>query len=112
MGTLVGSPISPPFGGCTPQSNLLYWCHKLVFAFGALKLRPWAWYLGLIATGITVLGVIINLFQGASIWSAVMGSVLSIVIFIYLLAPKVRAAFGIGSQTPEPVETSGAGDAG
>lgn len=85
---------------------------QLVFSFGAFRLRPWAWYLGLIATGITVLGVVINLFQGASIWSAIMGSTLSIIIFIYLLTPNVRKAFGIGSQTPEPVEASGAGDDG
>jgi hypothetical protein len=85
---------------------------QLVFSVGAFKLRRWAWYLGLISSGITVLGVIIHLFQGASIWSAIMGSVLSIIIFIYLLTPKVRKAFGIGSGAPEPLETSGAGDAG
>ena len=85
---------------------------QVVCSVGAFKLRPWAWYLGLISTGVTVLGVVIHLFQGASIWSAIMGSVLSIIIFVYLLTPRVRKAFGTGSQTPEPVETSGAGDAG
>ena len=77
---------------------------QLIFAYGAFKLRSWAWYLGLIATAITVIGVIINLINGASIWSALWGSILSIIIFIYLLTPNVRGAFGTASETPEPVE--------
>jgi len=66
----------------------------LIFASGAFGLRPWAWYLGLIASGITVIGVIINIINGASVWSALWGSTLSIIIFIYLLTPGVRRAFG------------------
>jgi len=76
---------------------------QLVFAFGAFGLRPWAWYLGLISTGITVLGVVINLFQGASFWSAIWGGLIPIVIFFYLLSPKVRQAFGRVVQPPAPV---------
>ena len=71
---------------------------QLVFAYGAFKLSSWAWYLGLISTGITVIGVIINLFDGASFWSAIWGSILSVVIFIYLLTPNVRQAFGTASS--------------
>ena len=71
---------------------------QLIFAYGAFKLRPWAWYLGLISSGITVLGVIINLFDGASFWSAIWGSILSIIIFIYLLTPDVRQAFNTASK--------------
>ena len=73
---------------------------QLVFAFGAFGLRPWAWFLGLISTGITVLGVVINLFQGASFWSAVWGGLLPIIIFFYLLSPNVRHAFGQAPQQP------------
>ena len=79
---------------------------QLVFASGAFGLRPWAWYLGLISTGITVLGVIINLFNGASFWSAIWGSIVPIIIFIYLLTPNVRQAFGQAPQQPVPVATS------
>lgn len=68
---------------------------QLIFAYGAFGLRRWAWYLGLIASGITVIGVIINIFSGATFWSAIMGSLLSIIIFIYLLTPDVRQAFGL-----------------
>jgi uncharacterized membrane protein (DUF2068 family) len=77
---------------------------QLIFAYGAFNLRPWAWYLGLIATGITVVGVIINLFNGASFWSAIWGSILPIIIFIYLLTSNVRQAFGIIQPPPAPVQ--------
>jgi len=73
---------------------------QLVFAFGAFGLRSWAWILGLISAGITVLGVVINLFQGASFWSAVWGGLLPIIIFFYLLSPNVRQAFGQSPQQP------------
>lgn len=42
--------------------------------------------------------------DGASILSALCGSILSIIIFIYLLTPNVRQAFRVSSQTPEAVE--------
>ena len=67
---------------------------ELIFAYGAFGLHRWAWVLGLIATAITVTGVIINIFQGGTIWSALGGSVLPTIIFIYLLTPNVRRAFG------------------
>jgi uncharacterized membrane protein (DUF2068 family) len=73
---------------------------QLIFAYGAFKLRSWAWYLGLISSGITVIGVIVNLIDGASIWSALWGSTLSVIIFIYLLTSNVKRAFGIGSEEP------------
>jgi len=73
---------------------------QLIFAYGAFGLRSWAWYLGLISTGITVLGVVVNLFQGASFWSAVWGGLIPIIIFFYLLSPNVRQAFGQAPQQP------------
>ena len=77
---------------------------QLVFAYGAFKLRSWAWYLGLIATGITVIGVVINLINGASLFSALFGSILPIIIFIYLLTPNVRNAFGTAGEKTEAIE--------
>jgi len=71
---------------------------QLIFAYGAFNLRSWAWYLGLISTGITVIGVVINFIDGASFWSAIWGSIWAVIIFIYLLTPNVRQVF---STTPE-----------
>jgi hypothetical protein len=77
---------------------------QLVFSYGAFKLRSWAWYLGLIASGVVLIGVIIHLINGASIFSALWGSVLSIIIFIYLLTPNVRNAFGTAGEKAEAIE--------
>ena len=85
---------------------------ELIFAYGAFKLYRWAWYLGLISTAITVIGVVINIFQGGTIWSALGGSVLPTIIFIYLWTPNVRRAFGVsnggdaGDAANPPVENS------
>jgi hypothetical protein len=51
-----------------------------------------------------VVGVIINLFNGASFWGAIWGSIWSVIIFIYLLTPNVRQAFGKGPQAPPPTQ--------
>lgn len=77
---------------------------QLVFSYGAFKLRSWAWYLGLIASGITVIGVVINLINGASLFSALWGSIIAIIVFIYLLMPGVRKAFGTAGETTEAIE--------
>jgi hypothetical protein len=77
---------------------------QLVFSYGAFKLRSWAWYLGLIASGVVLIGVIIHLINGASIFSALWGSFLSIIIFIYLLTPNVRNAFGTAGKKADAIE--------
>ncbi len=79
---------------------------QLIFALGAFKLSSWAWYLGLISTGITVLGVVVNLFNGASFWSAIWGGLIPIIIFFYLLSPNVRRAFGQAPQQPAPPDVN------
>ncbi|MFM8321757.1 MAG: hypothetical protein ACKOC5_12660 [Chloroflexota bacterium] len=67
----------------------------LVVAFGALNLRPWAWWLGMVATGFDVLGVIVNLWNGIGAAAAVVPAAFSILVFIYLLTPGVRNAFRV-----------------
>jgi uncharacterized membrane protein (DUF2068 family) len=82
-------------GGLLLAAGPILW---LVVAYGAWNLRPWAWWLGMIATGITVVGVIVNIASGVGILQAIASTPLSIIIFIYLLLPDIRRAFGIGSS--------------
>lgn len=65
----------------------------LIVAYGALKLRRWAWWLGILATGVDVLGVVLNLWNGAGAAAALLPAVFSVLVFIYLLTPGVRQAF-------------------
>lgn len=81
-------------GGLLLAAGPLVW---LVVSYGAWNLRPWAWWAGMAATGITVIGVVVNIINGVGILQAVASAPLSIVIFIYLLLPDIRRAFGMGS---------------
>jgi uncharacterized membrane protein (DUF2068 family) len=70
---------------------------QIVFAYGAWNLRSWAWWLGIVATGISVLGVLIGIVGtgGAAIGTAVTNALLPIIIFVYLLVPDIRRAFSV-----------------
>jgi uncharacterized membrane protein (DUF2068 family) len=81
-------------GGLLLAAGPLVW---LLVSYGAWNLRPWAWWAGMVATGITVIGVVVNIINGVGILQAVASAPLSIVIFIYLLLPDNRRVFGIGS---------------
>jgi uncharacterized membrane protein (DUF2068 family) len=81
-------------GGLLLAAGPLVW---LLVSYGAWNLRPWAWWAGMVATGITVVGVVVNIINGVGILQAVASTPLSIVIFIYLLLPDIRRVFGIGS---------------
>lgn len=81
-------------GGLLLAAGPLAW---LLVAYGAWNLRTWAWWAGMVATAITVVGVVINIINGVGILQAVASAPLSIIIFIYLLLPDTRRVFGIGS---------------
>ncbi len=70
---------------------------QIIFAYGAWNLRSWAWWLGIIATGVSVLGVVIAILGsgGAAILATVTNALLPIIIFIYLLIPDVRKSFNV-----------------
>ena len=69
----------------------------LLFAYGAWNLRKWAWLLGILATTISIVGVVIGLIGtgGASIWTIVTNALIPLVILVYLLMPNVRKAFNL-----------------
>lgn len=80
-------------GGLLLAAGPILW---LVAAYGLWNLRPWAWWLGIVATGVTVVGVVVNIVNGVGIAQAVASAPLSIIIFVYLLLPDTRRAFAVG----------------
>jgi uncharacterized membrane protein (DUF2068 family) len=64
-------------------------------AVGAWYLKKWAWWLGVIATGVDVLGAVLNIWNGTGLVQAVFSVAFSLLVFIYLLTPGVRKAFRI-----------------
>ncbi len=81
-------------GGLLLAAGPLVW---LLVSYGAWNLRPWAWWAGMVATGLTVVGVVVNIVNGVGIVQAVASAPLSIIIFVYLLLPDIRQAFGMGN---------------
>ena len=67
----------------------------LIVAYGALNLRRWAWWLGIIATGVDVLGAVLNAWNGVGLVAAILPVGFSLIVFVYLLTPGVREAFKI-----------------
>lgn len=68
---------------------------ELAFAYGAWTLKPWAWQLGLYASGANAALAVLNLVLG---WSVITSAVISVaiagVIIYYLMTPDVKRAFG------------------
>jgi hypothetical protein len=93
--TLVGGGIVGGLGIVVALLMFIAPALHLLVAFGALNLRPWAWWLGVIATGLDVFGVIINLWNGAGAIAALFPAFFSVLVFIYLMTPNVRKAFKI-----------------
>lgn len=67
----------------------------LIVAYGALNLRWWAWWLGIIASGVDVLGAVLNVWNGVGLIAAIVPVGFSLIVLIYLLTPGVRQAFKV-----------------
>lgn len=69
---------------------------QLIVAFGLLGLKRWAWFLALVAAGLTVLQGMLGLFGGGfgAFLCGAFGLIIPVGILIYLVRPHVRAAFG------------------
>ena len=67
----------------------------LVFGFGAWTLKPWAWMLGMVLSGLNIVFQLVALVAG---WTTIGGILIPVVIagviIYYLLTPEVKKAFG------------------
>ena len=67
---------------------------SLTFAYGASTLKPWAWMLGVVTEGLSLLGSGINIIGGGSIGLQAIIILISVVILYYLFQPRIKEAFG------------------
>jgi len=100
-GSALGSTFGTAFAGAFAVIGvivLLFGLLYVVFAIGAWRLSGWAWWLGLIGSVLFILGGISSYSNanaaGTSTGGAIVSLVIAIVIFVYLLTPGVRRAFG------------------
>jgi hypothetical protein len=67
----------------------------IAFGIGAWTLKPWAWMLGLVLVGISIVLAIVSIIAGwSTIGSQIIGVAIDAVIVYYLMTPDVKKAFG------------------
>lgn len=64
------------------------------FGIGAWTLKPWAWMLGLVLVGISIVVALVTVISGGDFGSQIIGLVIDAVIVYYLMTPEVKRAFG------------------
>jgi uncharacterized membrane protein (DUF2068 family) len=67
---------------------------QLAFGIGAWTLQPWAWTLGVIAQGLSLLGSVAQILNGHGIGSQLFSILIAGLILYYLFTPTVKEAFG------------------
>jgi hypothetical protein len=67
---------------------------SLAFGIGAWTLKPWAWMLGVVAEGLSILMSVISIVSGQSVGSQLVSIVIAGAILYYLMTPTVKQAFG------------------
>lgn len=65
---------------------------SLIFGIGAWNLRPWAWWVGVIAMALSLINPVLSLING-DIVPGVFGLIIPAAVLIYLLVPGTRQAF-------------------
>lgn len=65
---------------------------SLIFGIGAWNLRPWAWWVGVIAMALSLINPILALISG-DIVPGFFGLIIPVAVLIYLLLPSTRQAF-------------------
>jgi hypothetical protein len=101
-GTLFGGDGLQSWGNSTlwgAITGALSAVFSLVFGIGAWNLRPWAWWVGVIAMVIGLISPILALING-DIVPGVFGLIIPAAVLIYLLIPGTRQAFLNFERTP------------
>jgi len=68
---------------------------QLAFAWGAFQMQPWAWWLGIIGPVFTLIGALLKILGGASPGKVLMGVLIPLLIFLYLIQPSIRQLFRV-----------------
>ncbi len=99
----IASIFSPDRGGTSPLIVMLAEAKGgflivlaimyLVFAGGSWHVRDWAWWVGLLASALSILYVVRALLDGGSIVIGLFVLIIPLIIIWYLLSPMGRQAF-------------------
>jgi hypothetical protein len=67
---------------------------NLAFAYGAWTLQPWAWTLGVVLQGASIVFAVVSVIGGSDISGQIIGVAIAGIILYYLMQPGIKAAFG------------------
>jgi hypothetical protein len=67
---------------------------SLIFAWGALSLRPWAWSLGVATHGFNLIWSVLVVLGPGLLRGQLATIVISAVVLLYLTRPEIKQAFG------------------
>jgi hypothetical protein len=100
IGSLFGADAMASLGGSNVWSGIFGMVTavvQIIVAVGLLMLKRWAWYLALIAVGLTIVQGVIGIF-GGGLFAFVCGGIgliIPVIILFYLLRPHIRDVFSI-----------------
>ncbi len=100
VGSIFGADAIATFGSSNVWSGtfgMVTAVVQIVVAIGLFTLKRWAWYLAIIAVGLTAIEGVIGIF-GGGLFAFVCGGIgliIPIIILFYLLRPHIRELFGI-----------------
>lgn len=76
----------------------------IAFGVGALMLKSWAWFLGVVLFGISLISAVVTMLTVGFEIGVLLSAAIALAILVYLFTPNVRAAFGRG-HTGTPATT-------
>lgn len=100
VGSIFGAEAVAAFGSSNVWSGtfgIVTAVVQIIVAIGLFTLKRWAWYLAIIAVGLTVIQGVIGIF-GGGFFAFVCGGIgllIPVIILIYLIRPQTRKLFGI-----------------
>ena len=100
FGSLFGAESVKSFGTSNSWSGflgMLIAAVHIAVGVGLFLMKKWAWYLALVAVGLTVIQGVVGMFGGGlfAFMCGFLGLLIPAGILIYLIMPKVRQVFGI-----------------
>jgi hypothetical protein len=66
----------------------------IAFGIGAWTLKPWAWMLGLVLVGVSIVVALVTAVTTRDLGGQIIGLAIDAVIVYYLMTPEVKKAFG------------------
>jgi hypothetical protein len=100
VGSLFGAESIKAFGTSSGWSGFLgiiVAAVHIAVGVGLILMKKWAWYLALVAVGLTVIEGVAGMFSGGpfALMCGFLGLLIPAGILVYMITSKVRQAFGI-----------------